>query len=94
MHHARRDYNPIQDPREGGIPHDEPVMLFRAQDKHFVGVLTYYREALIADGANPEMVKLISDHIQRAAKWPVKKTPDVPDKVIAASSVDAILHNV
>lgn len=83
---------PIQDPREGGIPHDEPVMLFRAQDHHFVHIMNTYRQALIEDGADTAMIALIDAHTERARNWPVRKAPDVPAKVLAAVEVASTLN--
>ena len=78
MLHARKDYMPIQDPREGGIPHDEPVMLFRAQDVHFVEILKKYKELLEIDGADLDIIQAVENQIKRGEKWNFKKAPDIP----------------
>lgn len=41
MIHFREDYNRIQDP-ENKIGQDEPVILFRAQDRFFIAVVCFY----------------------------------------------------
>lgn len=60
---------------------DEPVILFRAQDKHFVKVLDHYREMLLRDGAHdPRMVESVERHIELANRWQADngcKTPDL-----------------
>lgn len=75
MIHARRDYNRIQDPAEK-IPKDEPVFLFRAQDKHAAQVLRYYAELLGIEGGDQEIIRLTLDHAVLMDKWEVKKAPD------------------
>lgn len=77
MKHARADYARIQDPA-GLIPADEPVMLFRAQDKHFDRVLRFYRDIVIADRGDQKIVDAIDRHLLLADAWPVKKRPDMP----------------
>ena len=64
MIHAREDYQRFQDP-EGKIKEDEPVLLFRAQDIHFVPVLNYYKELLEKSGNN-KMAYCIGKHIELA----------------------------
>jgi hypothetical protein len=97
--HARKDYNRIQDPAledpsllsEGSSPigENEPVMLFRAQDKHFIQVLASYRTMLYHDFrkgnmSHDELQKMdraLSEHIVRADGWRKQngaKTPDMP----------------
>lgn len=76
MKHARADYDRFQDPA-GLIPEDEPVMLFRAQDKHFEDVLRFYRDIVAADRGDPRIVWAINRHLELAAKWPVRKAPDL-----------------
>lgn len=78
MIHARADYNRIQDP-DGKIPADEPVMLFRGQDKYSARVAKYYADLLGEDPAvDKEFVQRIKDHAVRMANWPKHKTPDMP----------------
>lgn len=86
MIHARSDYNRIQDP-EGKIGEDEPVILFRAQDKLFLGVLYSYRSDLTGDGFRDDhpMVRAIDAHIERTYEWGkthTTKTPDMPDDAV------------
>jgi len=80
MIHAREDYNRFQDP-ENKIPKDEPVMLFRAQDRHFVKVLRYYQD-LLESADNFEMARALGKHIEVAKLWRAKpgriiKEPDL-----------------
>jgi len=80
MKHAREDYNRFQDP-ENKIPEDEPVMLFRAQDRHFVKVLRHYQDLLEA-ASNFEVAKAVGKHIELAKQWRAKpsrviKEPDL-----------------
>jgi len=80
MKHAREDYNRFQDP-ENKIPKDEPVMLFRAQDRHFIRVLKYYVDMLDA-AENETVAKAVRKHIEdakayRARKNVVVKEPDL-----------------
>ena len=77
MKHAREDYNRFQDP-ENKIGADEPVMLFRAQDKHFVSILTRYQEAL-QEAGNTEMANAVSKHIDLATEWRNKNGCKEPD---------------
>jgi hypothetical protein len=81
MLHAREDYQRFQDP-ECKIGADEPVMLFRAQDKHFYAVLANYRDLLAADpDAKPDIRKAVLEHMRRALVWQREhgcKTPDLP----------------
>ena len=62
----------------GLIPAGEPVMLFRAQDKHFVAVLRFYREQVARDNGDPRLLLAVAEQIERGRKWPTKKSPDMP----------------
>ena len=75
MIHAREDYNRFQDP-DNKIPQNEPVFLFRAQDKHFIKVLKYYQFLLWEDSPTSSIIDLIDKHIELSKDWPTK-TPDV-----------------
>jgi hypothetical protein len=78
MKHARSDYDRIQDPA-GLIPENEPVLLFRAQDKHFIKVARFYQMLVEEDDdGDMRIVTAIDDHLVRARNWPVRKTPDMP----------------
>jgi len=81
MRHARQDYNRIQDPH-GLIPEDEPVMLFRGQDKFLPGVLNYYASAIEVDAtADPEVAKKVRAWIEVVECWQdevTRKSPDLP----------------
>ena len=92
MIHARKDYQRFQDPAvddptllgEGCTPiaEDEPVMLFRAKDKHFLNVLIDYFHHLRMDpNVDKKMLDAIAEHSNLAAEWQNKngtKTPDIP----------------
>lgn len=67
MIHAREDYNRFQDP-ENKIGQDEPVMLFRAQDIHFLDVLNYYANELEAVN-NMQVAKKVREHYKLAKQW-------------------------
>lgn len=98
MKHARSDYDRFQDPAlydnsllpEGSTPigADEPVMLFRAQDKLFISVLNHYRDCLLGTG-NKIMVRMVDDHIRAVREWQDAhgcKYPDVPKEVADEAS--------
>jgi len=74
MLHAREDYQRIQDP-ENKIGALEPVLLFRAQDKHFIGVLRYY-QSLVGKG---DMYDCIDRHINIATQWQEHHGTKEPD---------------
>lgn len=86
MKHARRDYDRFQDPWNK-IPDDEPVMLFRAQDKHAADVLREYARLVrndvwaLPEGAEREAGLAVADATDRHAAlmdaWPKKKRPDL-----------------
>lgn len=77
MLHARDDYNRIQDPA-GLIPEDEPVFLVRAQDPVAIQTLEAYVAATKKlPTYDPDLVRLVEDHIARMAEWPTKKFSDV-----------------
>ena len=78
MKHARDDYNRIQDPA-GLIPADEPVFLLRAQDKHFIAMLMYYKQLVYAARGDGKIIDAVDKHLAAAKAWPVKKAPDMPD---------------
>ena len=91
MRHAREDYNRFQDPAlrkpallgEGStvIGEDEPVMLFRAQDKHAHKVVAYYAMLLAKDPeVNREMAARALSWAMEMRDWSPakKKVPDMP----------------
>lgn len=75
MLHARTDYMRFQDPW-GKIPELEPVMLFRAQDRHFVSVLEFYAARLRNNG-DQRLLMAVTNHIERGKQWPYTKSPDM-----------------
>lgn len=80
MIHARPDYNRIQDP-ENKIPANEPVILFRAQDRHTPKLLAYYLLLLGKDeDAEEDIILSVVRHIRRVQEWQDRhgcKTPDL-----------------
>jgi hypothetical protein len=82
MKHAREDYSPIQDPRQGieRIPDDEPVFLIRGQDKAGAGTVRVW--AVLNDllGGDPRASKKARDHADQMDRWPAKKLADLPRK--------------
>ena len=90
MLHARPDYMRIQDPGlhdpallgPGCTPiaEEEPVVLFRAQDKHMKAVLTAYILALAEDqNTRPDIIESVTHHILRVSAWQQKNPPKTPD---------------
>jgi hypothetical protein len=90
MIHAREDYNRIQDPAledssllgPGSTPigKDEPVILFRAQDKHFVQILNFYYETLEKFGeAEADVFECLENHMVLAEEWQDNHPTKVPD---------------
>lgn len=92
MIHARDDYNRIQDPAvddpsllsPGSTPigREEPVFLLRAQDKHFLAAVLFYRRLVLRDPATTDrrMVDALDTLIGHAATWQREhgaKTPDL-----------------
>lgn len=92
MIHARDDYNRMQDPaiddptllghpNSSPIGIDEPVMLFRAKDKHMVAVLQAYRAIIEADrDADTTIPYRLTEHIYRVLQWQKlngSKSPDL-----------------
>lgn len=92
MKHARADYNrmghdPALDnpelltPGSTPIAEDEPVCLFRAQDKNFNKVMEAYMLLLVNDpDIKPDIIASVANHIVVATEWQKKngkKTPDL-----------------
>ena len=75
MIHAREDYNRIQDPWER-IPKNEPVFLFRAQDRWAWIVVLVYAVINYVVG-NREVADTSFKWVERMREWPVKKEPDL-----------------
>jgi hypothetical protein len=61
MKHARADYDRIQDPARL-IPADEPVMLFRAQDRAAPAALRAWADENDRLGGDPGMSQKARDH--------------------------------
>jgi hypothetical protein len=76
MKHARPDYDRIQDPA-GLIPIDEPVLLFRGQDRYASQVARFYADLVEKNGGDREIVLRVRAHADRMDAWPKKKSPDI-----------------
>ncbi len=80
MLHAREDYKRFQDP-ENKIPEDEPVMLFRAQDKYAAGAVEFYANLIASDpDATDEALNVSAVCFKWSEKmkaWPKQKSPDL-----------------
>jgi hypothetical protein len=86
MLHARDDYNRIQDPA-GRIPHNEPVLLIRAQDMIAADVCRDY--IVRAERANypRDLVRLVDIQAKRMDQWPVKKVADLYGPKVKSSAI-------
>lgn len=82
MQHGRKDYQErivdLLPPEQGGIPHDEPVFLLRAQDVAAAPAVMYWAYEAQCNGASPDVVAKAREIAAAMAAWPVKKTPDSP----------------
>jgi len=82
MIHARDDYNRFQDPRaedEGGIAHDEPVFLIRAQDVTAPLIVETWAAAARSAGASMDIVNKAFDHAKLMREWQSKNMTQIPD---------------
>lgn len=78
MIHSRPDYQRIQDPA-GKIPDNEPVFLFRAQDKYAPIAVNAWADALESDGGDKVLVSSARAHARKMQEWENKKSPDPED---------------
>jgi hypothetical protein len=87
MKHARKDYDPIQDPKIVDlngccpllIPEEEPVFLLRAQDPFAKRTVLYWATLAREAGADETIVQLAIDQAELMNVWPIKKDlPDLP----------------
>jgi len=51
------------------IPDDEPLFLFRAQDKLLPEVLSFYKKLRIKHGASEETIKKMDEQTKRIIEW-------------------------
>lgn len=51
------------------IPEDEPLFLFRAQDKLLVKTLGYYRKLCISSGTSEETLGMLDEQIAQIEQW-------------------------
>jgi hypothetical protein len=60
-----------------GIPDDEPIFIFRAQDRLAEKVVRSYAGLLsLLHQDRKEMIAAVMEAADRMKQWPVKKTPD------------------
>lgn len=86
MRHGRSDYAPIQDPREDGIPDDEPVFLLRGQDRHAPATLRYWADRVEQAGGDPSLAAGAREQAERMQAWQDSrgaKEPNLPDEATA-----------
>jgi hypothetical protein len=80
MIHGREDYACIHD-AGGIIGEDEPVMLFRAKDKHMLTVMQFYAGLIAADPhGDLGTIENLQTHMKRVQEWQSEngcKRPDV-----------------
>lgn len=79
---GRKDYNRRIIDVEGLIPEDEPVVLFRANDKHMVAVLGFYADLIGKDGGDNNVEVTCRRQAQDVREWQEEngcKQPDIPD---------------
>ena len=80
MLHARKDYNERIQDNANIIGRDEPVFLFRAQDRFMLPILEEYLSLLGDEGDKPLVVAVLK-HMARVVEWQTDheaKDPDTP----------------
>ena len=60
----------------GHINEDEPVVIFRAQDKIALTILKIYRDLYALLGGNRDMLAILDADIKAFEVWRKKKLPD------------------
>ena len=60
----------------GYINEDEPVVIFRAQDKIALTILKIYRDLYALLGGNRDMLTILDADIKAFEVWRKKKLPD------------------
>lgn len=68
MKHIRKDYNRIQDP-DGIIPLNEPVFLFRGQDRFAPQVLEFYAQLVEDDSEQSIIPEITREQAENMRKW-------------------------
>ncbi len=68
----------VEHVRNRPIGEDEPVVLFRAQDKLLTKVLTMYGLLAEAAGSPPEHLRLIEDTKANVANWQAANATQTP----------------
>lgn len=69
MKHLRPDYEPIQDPRKGGIAKDEPVFLLRAQDPSAAAAVWAWAQDFEYRGGDPAIVERVRSWAREMVDW-------------------------
>ena len=57
-------------------PGDEPLFVFRGQDRLAANVLEEYMEALYEADVDDAFIDHIREHVDEMRQWPNQKTPD------------------
>ena len=60
----------------GKLPEEEPVFLFRGQDRLAPQVVRYYADLVEQETGNHAFAEAVRAEAQRLEAWPVKKLPD------------------
>jgi hypothetical protein len=62
----------------GTIGEDEPVVVFRAQDRLLPGVLALYRQLCEGEGSPPRHLELIDGTIDAVLAWQAANPTKIP----------------
>lgn len=68
--------------QHGDIPDDEPVIVFRARDRHSRAVITHYLKLCDQGGIPVRHLRLVSEALAAFIRWQERN----PDKVRTPSS--------
>lgn len=61
------------------IPDDEPLILFRAQDKLLTALLEYYNELCQQAGSPEEQLERVRERVELIREWQERHSTKVPD---------------
>lgn len=91
LFHARSDYRDRIIDVGDTIPPDEPVILFRAQDRFFLTVLQYYAKLLTQnENVDPQIPAAIQQHYLAAREWQAANPDKVKEPDIQAGNLPAV----
>lgn len=79
MRHARADYQSRIQDSAGLIPANEPVFLIRGQDQAAIPAAEAWCTEAERLGADPAIVLLVREHIERVRAWQDRHGSKVPD---------------